>query len=190
MTITSQFTSVGELTVPGYWHPPTLFNLGFITGGLSIEDALFSFLVGGIATVIYEVVFNSSIKLKVHHRHHLGAFLFGFIFSAAFAFIYKPNPIYALIAFGLSGAIFLCVVRRDLILHSLFGGVLFMLLYFFNFLIFNSWFPYFVDSYYNLKNISGIMVLSVPFEELLYALSFGMLWAPVYEYEHGLKNKK
>src|SRR5579871_5412607 len=40
---------------PGYWAPPTLFNLGQKTGGLAIEDILFMFFVGGIATAIYEL---------------------------------------------------------------------------------------------------------------------------------------
>lgn len=188
--IIGQFGYLGENLVPSYWHPKTLFDLGAKTGGYALEDAVFSFCVGGIATVIYETVFNGRLKFKVKHKHHLGAFIFGFILAGIFAYLFNPNQIYPLIVFGFAGALFIWGVRKDLISHSLLGGGLFAVIYFFMFLLFNSWFPNFVDTYYNLKNISGIMVLSVPFEEILYALSFGMLWAPVYEYEHGVKNRK
>lgn len=185
--IVSQFTYLGETLVPSYWHPKTLFDLGIRTGGYALEDAVFSFFVGGIATVVYEVFFKGSVRFKVKHHHHLGAFIFGFIFAGVFAYFFSPNQIYPLVVFGLSASIFIWIARKDLIPHSLFGGGLFVILYFISFLLFNFWFPNFVSENYNLKNLSGLFVLSVPFEEILYAFSFGMFWAPFYEYEHGIR---
>ena len=48
----SHFIYLGQEFIPGYWNPDTLFDLGR-TFGLSIEDILFAFFVGGIATVVY-----------------------------------------------------------------------------------------------------------------------------------------
>ena len=183
----SQFTNIGDAVVPAYWSPKTLFNFGMITGGYAIEDALFSFFVGGIATVIYEIIFRKVAKLKVKHRHHLAALFLGAVLTGIFAYLFRPNQIYTLIFFGFSGAILIWIMRKDLIPHSLFGGALFTMFYFLGFFFFNLLFPHFIAEHYNLKNISGILIGSVPLEEILYALSFGMLWAPVYEYEHGVK---
>src|SRR3989344_8728543 len=55
--IVSSFIYLGEGFIPGYWNPDTLFDLGR-TLGLSIEDILFAFFVGGIATMIYELLFR------------------------------------------------------------------------------------------------------------------------------------
>jgi hypothetical protein len=63
---------------PGYWSPPSLFNLNHRTGGLGIEDIFFMFFVGAIAAGLYEIIFRSSItkrsskKLKKGHALGLG----------------------------------------------------------------------------------------------------------------------
>ena len=42
------------LFVPGYWNPPSLFNLAQKTG-FDIESILFSFAIGGIGSVLYRI---------------------------------------------------------------------------------------------------------------------------------------
>jgi len=96
---------------------------------------------------------------------------------------------YALIVFGFAGAGILWYDRPDLIFHSLWGGIFFLIIYFILFTLFNVFFPNFITTAYHLKNLSGIFIGTIPIEELLYALSFGLLWSPLYEYEKnvGLK---
>ncbi len=36
-----------------------------------------------------------------------------------------------------------------------------------------------------LEYLKDIFILRVPIEEYIYAFSFGLLWAPLYEYAHG-----
>jgi len=38
------------------------------------------------------------------------------------------------------------------------------------------------EKVWNLKAISGILILSIPIEELLFALSFGFIWSNIYEH--------
>ena len=57
------------------------------------------------------------------------------------------------------------------------------------FLGFNIIFPHALQSYWSLDNLLGIRILGVPIEELMYAFSFGLMWAPMYEYVHGKKIK-
>lgn len=173
---------------PGYWEPPTLFNLGALTGGYAIEDAIFMFFVGGITAAVYEFALRKKI-IHPHKRHaHHKAILIGSLCAAIFAISFRNfNLIYSLVVFGLTGALTLWTERRDLIAHSLFGGVVFLSIYAALFLFYNAAFPYFIPHYFHLENISGILLLGIPIEELLYAFSFGLFWSPIYEYEHGDK---
>lgn len=174
--------------VPGYWSPDTLFNLGRTTGGYALEDAIFMMLVGGIATFLYDYIHRKKIKIKKNRKHHVRAPIIGFFIAIVFALITQANIIYALMVFGIVGAASIWIERKDLIKNSLFGGFAFLIIYFLAFLLFNWIFPGFISQAYNLKNLSGILVLTVPLEELLYAISFGLIWSPIYEYAHGEKD--
>ena len=185
--INSFFIPLGLKFVPDYWNPDTLFDLGRITGGFAIEDGIFMFFVGGIAAVVYEYSFRKRIVLRRSYKPHIRALVIGLLFAVLFMILFQLNPIWFLIVFGVAGAIALCVERPDLIRHSFFGGVTFTLLYGVAFVFFLLLFPEFIERVYNLNALSGISFLGIPLEEFLYAFSFGLLWAPLYEYAHGEK---
>ena len=175
---------------PGYWAPPTLFNLGRLTGGYAIEDVLFMFFAAGIAAALYELLFRRAIATrppaqKLKKRHALWVGLVGamVVFS-----VFRVNAIYLLIAFNFFGALALMWQRRDLVSQSLIGGLLFLAAYSCMFLAFNRLFPEFIPRYYHLELTSHIMIWGVPLEEYLYGFTFGLLWTPLYEYEHRYKN--
>lgn len=186
--IGSFFIYLGEPVVPSYWNPNTLFNLIRVTGGFSIEDIVWMFFVAGIATFVYGLFLKKKIKFKKNYKHHVRALIVGMIVAFLFQLITKANLIYAMIIFGFVGAFFIWIERRDLIEHSLVGGLSFLVVYFSAFSLFNVIFPYFLNEFYVLQGITGMWFLGLPFEEHLYALSFGLLWAPIYEYEHGEKD--
>jgi len=52
--ITMPFGLTEPLFVPEYWFPPSLFNLAIKTG-FDIESLIFSFAIGGIGTVLYNL---------------------------------------------------------------------------------------------------------------------------------------
>ena len=171
-----------DLTItPGYWEPKTLFNLGKLTGGYAIEDALFMFLTGGIAAALYEEMFGRHLSnRKAKHRPHVAVATaaVGAIVTTSF----KVNLIYALIVFGFVGAAVIWIQRRDLVIHSLVGGLAFLVVYFLSFELFLLIFPHYIGTYYHLHNISGLLLLGVPLEEIMFAFSFGLMWSPIYEY--------
>jgi hypothetical protein len=191
--IISQFMYAGLPLIPYYWNPETLFNLGRITGGLAIEDILFMFFVGGIATSLYEFAFGKRIKIKRSYKPHLrvliisGAIAFIFVLTETF---HNISLIYLLIIPSLVGAFVLWFERKDLFKHSLIGAVIFLVIYSFAFQFFNILFPNFIHDFYTLHNLSGIILYGLPLEEYFYAFSFGLMWAPLYEYAHGEKDTK
>jgi len=176
------------LFVPEYWNPPSLFNLAATTG-FDIESFIFTFSIGGIAVVLYEIFFKAKhkkiSKYEMHgkrHRFHLLALLSPVIVFLALYLLTNLNPIYSGIIAMFTGGFAAVLCRPDLKTKVLAGGFLFLLLYFAGFLIFNFLYGKGVEQIWNLSAISGILILGIPIEELLFALSFGMMWSSIYEH--------
>jgi hypothetical protein len=188
-TILKKFFYLGEPIVPNYWNPNHLFDLGIITGILGIEDLIFMFSIGIVVTGVYEYLYGKKIVLKRSYKPSFVALISFFLSFFFFAYFIKYNLIYPYILSTLFGAILLCLERRDLIRHALIGGISFVIGYSIFFLLFLIVFPDFISLAYNIKNLSGFIILGIPIEEFLYAFSFGTLWAPLYEYAHGEKDQ-
>ncbi len=186
--LTMPFGLTEPLFVPKYWNPPSLFNLVTNTG-FDIESLIFSFAIGGIGSVIYETIFKSSHKqmnsAERHHKRHkyhlLSLFSPIIVFIPFFLFT-ELNPIYSASLAMLVGGIAAMFCRPDLKKKIIYGGILFLVLYFIFFLFFNNFYPYAVERFWNLSALSGILVLNVPLEELIFAFTFGMIWSSIYEH--------
>jgi len=185
---TMPFGLTEPLFVPEYWNPPSLFNLAARTG-FDIESLIFCFAVGGIGAVLYEFIFkvkhNKMSKKEMHskrHRFHLLALTSPIIVFLPLHLFTNLNPIYSASMAMFIGGIAAILCRPDLKKKILVGGVLFFALYFVFFLSFNLVYPGLVQEVWNLSVISGILVLGIPLEELMFAFAFGMMWSSVYEH--------
>lgn len=184
---TAPFGLTEPLFVPEYWNPPTLFDLAQRTG-FDLESLIFSFGIGGVSSVLYSVLTHrndipvlETEKRQPLHRHHYKALASPFI---AFLLLYflPWNPIYASIAAMVVGAIATILCRPDLKTKTWVGGVLFLAYYFVFFLVLEASSPGYVQQVWNLPDISGILLLGIPLEELLFAFAFGLYWSGVYEH--------
>lgn len=174
--------------VPEYWNPPTIFDLAQKTG-FDIESFIFSFAVGGIAVSAYEIFAKVKHgKLSAHatheprHKLHLLALFaapISFIFLYALAYL---NPIYSTILALIVGALATFYCRPDLIQKMVASGFIFLMTYFLFFLIFNVIFPGYIGKVWNLKEITGILILGIPLEELAFAFAVGLMWSSIYEH--------
>src|SRR3989304_3993542 len=151
MFLVSLFTMPFGLTeplfVPEYWNPPSLFNLAATTG-FDIESLIFSFSIGGIASVIYGTIFNVKYrKMNVHvihskrHRYHFLALFSPIITFILLFFLTNLNPIYSAIISMFIGGIAAAICRSDLKNKTIMGGILFLILYFIGFLFFTMIYP-------------------------------------------------
>lgn len=192
MLIVSLWTSLLGLTepffVPEYWSPPSLFDLALKTG-FDIESLLFSFGIGGLAVIIYERIFSSSHqemsaqeRHEPRHKYHLWAILSAPIIFIVLLLATKMNPIYSSFIAMIGGGLFAWYCRPDLKKKMLASAGIFLGLYFVYFLTLILMYPGYVEKVWNLKAISGILIMGVPLEELIFALSFGFIWSSVYEH--------
>jgi len=174
--------------VPEYWSPPSLFDLAAKTG-FDLESFIFSFAIGGLAAVLYEAFFPvrhraflryKKVRMQLHRLALVSPFL---IFLILFLGTLL-NPIYVVLISLFAGSLFAMLCRPDLLKKMLLGGVLFLGLYFLFFVVFTLFFPAFVEAVWNLPALSGILLLGIPLEELLFAFSVGLLWSSIYEHAH------
>lgn len=185
---TSLFGFTEPLFVPEYWSPPSLFNLNVLTG-FDIESVLWSFGVGGIVVVLYEYIFNTkhlhlshSEQDRKRHRFHFVAIGVTPALFVALLLFTDWNIIYISIVSLVVGGIATWYCRPDLKKKMIASAFLFLGAYFFYFWTLIALYPGYVERVWNLEAISGLLVLGIPLEELLFALSFGFLWSSVYEH--------
>lgn len=185
---TMPFGLTEPLFVPEYWNPSSLFNLATKTG-FDIESLIFSFAIGGIGAILYELVFSAKHKKMSKHEMHSKKHQFHLLALFSPVIVFLPlqvfsnlNPIYSAIIAMFIGAIATSLCRPDLKIKILLSGFLFLMLYFLFFLFFNIIYPYAVEKFWNLKELTNILILGIPLEELIFAFTFGLMWGSVYEH--------
>jgi len=175
-----------------YWQPEYFGNTFF--GIFGFEDILFSFLIGGIAAVIYEEVFgkrHSKRHLKQHTLLMFGFSVVGVIWVFVGTILLDINSIYVTSALPVLVGIIIIVLRHDLLKDALWSGLLTgTLMFLFYFLFFNPLYPDILQDLWMLENVSGIMIVGVPIEEIMWAFSFGFVAGPTYEFFRGVLDKK
>ncbi|HUK92794.1 MAG TPA: lycopene cyclase domain-containing protein [Methanomicrobiales archaeon] len=188
MLVVSAWTSLLAVTeplfVPRYWNPPSLFGLAQSTG-FDIESFIFSFAIGGLAVVLYELavpVRHVPLQGKRTHLYHPLALVFTPLLFAAITLFSGINPIYSAIIALIAGGCLVLVVRGDLFRKMLSSAVIFLGLYSAYFLTLVVFAPGYVQRVWDLKALSGFEILGIPLEELAFAFSFGFFWSGVYEY--------
>lgn len=192
MLMVSLWTSLLGLTeplfVPAYWSPPSLFNLALRTG-FDIESLLFSFGIGGITVILYQRIFRSRemrMSIKEHnssrHKFHTWALLSAPAILIVLLAITNLNPLHSAIIAMTIGGLATWYCRPDLKKKMITSAFLFLALYFVYFLTLIAISPGYVERVWNLKAISGILIIGIPLEELLFALSFGFIWSSIYEH--------
>jgi hypothetical protein len=185
---TTPFGLTEPLFVPGYWNPPSLFNLAQRTG-FDIESLVFCFGIGGVGAVLVNVL-TRRVTLPVakpemrHYRHGLhGWVLFAPIAIFVLLHPFGWNPIYPAIVAMLAGAGLSAWCRPDLGRNMLLGGIVFLGYYALFLAGLEITAPAgYIERVWNLETLSGISLGFMPLEELLFAAAFGGYWAGVYEH--------
>ena len=176
------------LFVPAYWTPPTAFNLATRTG-FDLESLLFAFAAGGLASTLYDVLVGAPAELiptrerhVARHRWHRWALLSPPLVFIALDGLTRLNPIYSAILALLAGGTAALICRPDLGRRMALGAGVFLTLYFVYFESLAVAYPGYVRAVWNLPALSGVLIIGVPLEELLFAAALGWLWSGAYEH--------
>jgi hypothetical protein len=176
--------------IQDYWSPGTVFNIP-----IGIESVIYPFLLGGISSVIYEEVFKKryqKVKKKTHHWNliFLILILIGFIILNILFFLFNINSIYASAIAYLTIASLIFICRKDLISDGIFSGVLLGIIFMVEYWILLTIYPNLFEKIWMMDNLSGITIVGMPVEELIWSFSWGVLAGPMYEFYFGLRFQK
>ncbi|MCL5435974.1 MAG: lycopene cyclase domain-containing protein [Patescibacteria group bacterium] len=157
-----------------YWQPQ-YFN-GWKYG---IEDFLFGFSMGGIASVIYEELLGRHYARRLDRRFHWSWFIFPTVVLIVMSmnyliFSFGVNSMHATFLVFVGLALTMAVFRHDLLLDSVVSGVAMGILMFCGYMFFLFWFPNAIQAMWKLDRVSGVSVAGIPIEEFLWAFAWGM----------------
>lgn len=173
-----------------WWHPLT------ITGtSIGIEDFLFGFTTGGVAAVIYEVIFKKKLTntkkeivqdykfLPIWGGIVLGVFLFSF-------YVLKLHSYYASAIALVVPIIYIWYKRRDLVVNSLCSGALLVIASFPVYWVTEFITPGWIQNTWFMDKLSGILFMKIPVEDLVWFFLVGLFIGPFYEYWKGKKEEE
>lgn len=184
---TMPFGLTEPLFVPAYWNPPSLFDLARKTG-FDLESLVFCFAIGGVASVLYNALTRHQpatmalLERELHrHRWHRAALVVPIVTFIGLYWL-PWNPIYPAIVAMTAGGAATALCRPDLAHKALVGGGIFLGYYAMFMAALLVFVPGYIEQVWNLPQLTGIGVLGIPMEELLFGFTFGVYWTSVYEH--------
>ncbi len=189
MLLTGLFIGLGAVIIQhlyailDYWNPVYIFT------NFPFEDFYYGFIFGGISSKLYEIFLkkrNSSKKVyPTYKRNVVYIFIFCFFCFIFIVNILKLNSIIAHIVAPIFIGIFIGILRKDLFIDQIYNGVFIMILTASMFWILLIIEPQLFIKYWYIDNLSGIFILNIPIEELLFGFSVGFGFANIYEFTFG-----
>lgn len=149
-----------------WWHPKTL-----TATRIGIEDFFTGFGSGGVMMVIYQIFFKKKIIFDRLKTLPIAQILFSVIVLASihvFIYYFSFTSFTSFTLVTSLATVLIWIIRRDLIVPSLWSGVLTTIaicpLYWTTILTVPGW----VSDTYDFGHLSGILVTGIPIEELIF----------------------
>ncbi|HEV2340141.1 MAG TPA: hypothetical protein VGT05_05325 [Patescibacteria group bacterium] len=167
-----------------YWRPPLLFSLGHFGG---IEDFLFGFALGGVGTALYGVVFHKRFRKKGNPHLWIIPLLILSELVCIWIFFYgfKINSIYASAIGFIIPSFIIMIVRKDLIVETIFSAILVGSLMVFLEMLVLLFAPTYLANFYLLYGKAPLLFSIVPITEFLWGTSFASVAGPLFDFEYG-----
>lgn len=168
-----------------WWHPLTITNTR-----VGIEDFILGFVIGGIAAVCYEEFFkkkmyfrklSKSKKVRDNKNFVLIILATIIIFFINFSLL-GVNSFYSTIIAFIIPLFLILFIRRDLVYDSLISGVLLTVISLISYIVVEWITPGYINIFWKQDFISGIMVLGIPIEDLIWFFFVGAFIGPLYEF--------
>lgn len=169
-----------------YWHPRYFGQWPWL------EDILFGFVAFSIASAVYEMVFRYRLREAKNEKTHSIVFFALSLGAIAGMGLFLPfmNSIYAaMISFGIVWLVTVSI-RHDLLWPSLLSSALAVFFMFLGYKVVLYIWPGLIQAWWNLNNVSGVLLSGIPLEEYAWFLSMGLAIGPLYELWRGIEFKR
>jgi len=171
--------------IQDWWKPLTITKTP-----IGIEDFLFGFVIGGIAAIIYSLLFNKKIKIKKvkkikTQKRNINFLILLVLLASIFLlsfFVLKLNSLISTILAFIIPTLIIYIKRKDLVKDSLLSGILTLAISIIIYYILNLIMPGFFDEFWLFQNIGRVMILGIPLEEHVWFFLAGAFIGPLYEY--------
>jgi hypothetical protein len=185
------FAATEFLFYPNYWEPQFLFDLVEIIG-FGVEDVLFVVGLGWLTAGIYPAVTGRRIlgPQRLADPRALLRLLgvFAAVAAAVVASVFAGIPtIYAAPVIMVAATLWIVLRRPDLAAPAALGALLTTAVYALLSWILMALIPGVFDLDWNTEEFTNIFVLGIPFEELMYGASAGLIGAVFYPYLTGAR---
>jgi len=165
------------LFIPEYWAPQ--FQTIPILKDLFLETILFTFFLGGVVAIFYQILFNEKkFNLRINPLFTLIApLLFLSYFFNPFGlnimvYVYLSMYIGSLIVMLFAGKIFSTKLFYSALINTFFYALVYFTLWYM--------FPE-LPSGYDFSKLSGLLIGGIPLEEFLWISSFSLYLTPLYD---------
>jgi hypothetical protein len=168
-----------------WWRPLTLTGTP-----ISFEAFFVGFVIGGIASVVYENLFkkkvkirNTSPQLQERRTFHFGAIvlLALILFFGAF-YILKFDSLWSTIFALFIPTIIMWIQRKDLILDSIVTGVTLLIVAGIVYSLLEIITPGWVSAFWVFENVPNKIIFNIPLDDIIWYFLAGMFIGPLYEY--------
>src|SRR3989338_6234392 len=181
MLVISALIGLLSIVTSYYWWTVDWWRPLTITGTkVGIEDFISGFTSGGIMATIYEVVFKRGLYKRKLHHHVSGALTILFLLSQTTTLLFYETGLTsfwsATTAMLLTASVVI-FIRKDLVMSSFLSAILMMLVSIPPYLMILLVSPQWIDSTY-LPEISGIRIIGIPIEELVFWFLSGLVFGP------------
>jgi hypothetical protein len=184
--VSAPFGLTEALFIPEYWSPPSLFNLAVSTG-FDIESILYCFSTGGIIAAVASIMGGRHDRESLHRASKAPLIQTLIQFAVPLAVLvalYAAGVpmIYSAIISLLAGATTMLAWDRGVFQKTAAGSIVFTILYVLIYnVVFVQLYPGSVREIWNIQALFGVLVVGIPVEELLFALSYAAMWSSMPE---------
>jgi hypothetical protein len=172
-----------------YWRPEYFFPIRWGSWTFGLEDLLISFTFGGLAAGLFDLVLRRRGEEELASIKAAGAvrvllvLLAYFMATSLFISLFQFNSLHAMVIAALGLALWFLSRRRQWIPAALITGLLsgvMLLISYWGFYF--RFFPEVLHRWWLVSALSGLMVLGVPVEELIWASISSFFYGPAFRY--------
>lgn len=191
MVIMSIFCAVIGIVTSYLWWTRDWWGPDTITGTrVGIEDILLGLSNGGIAAVAYEVLLHKRyyrIKSKGKRREVIILVVTMISLMSFLFWVLKLNSFISCVISLMCGFLIIIALRKDLVANAVISGLFMMIISIPVYLICEYVSPGCIQRMWQFKYLSGILVLGIPIEDLIFYFQFGLFIGPLHKLWYGYK---
>ncbi|MBN2031260.1 hypothetical protein JW824_13580 [bacterium] len=172
-----------------YWSPTYLFKIAIGQWVFGIEDYLFAFAFSGICYGIYILItkqIGSYVEKKYTWFVSVKLMIIGIIFFVLMFMLtnyLKMNSVYAIVTILFLLSIIIFILHPITFLPSLVTGFIMAAYMFFAYWVFYfRLFPHLINDWWNHEFLSGLYILNIPVEEIIWSFVSGLFIGPTITY--------